>query len=237
MKKYILLIILLIALSKISFTQEMIINQPYNLGSMTPFNEYSTPYDSLSKIPENIQKSIATNFEKILGNLKPFINYSHGQKIDLERWYKDNPENIGSRNFPAYQLYFFICDTSIGMERFNLRLELDDDGELLNINWPKTGCNDKTKFQSRDAIEKFVLTKAKSKGYYKPDSMLLKRPYSHAFGVSFRYDSLRDKLVWVFEFEKPKKDNTCWQYFNMIEVNWLEIEITDEYERRWTPCY
>lgn len=216
---------------------EMVVDDPSNSWDPNSKEKHAIRIDSLSKLPAIIQLNIKDHFSFMLGNLYSYTTFQQGRIYDLEGLFRDEPDIYKRYSVvPKYELNFIITDTSIGIKRYNLYLKLDQYGQILQVNWPRWGYNDKKEFKPGTEIQNYALEQAKSKGYFSPDSVD-SIFHNYSYHIDFKFDHIENRLVWVFRFEDEAKREGCWIYWNILEIDWRWMIITDEYSDRFTPCY
>ncbi|MBO9565655.1 MAG: hypothetical protein J7621_22965, partial [Niastella sp.] len=203
-------------LSSKTFCQEtkLIDNFEYKL---TYYEGFSKTIDSLSAIPnfiiENINKYIKSSF----GNLSSSIHFSHGQIIDLANYFKKNPSTYTRKYLlPKYDLEFILKDSLIGIKSYGITIKADQYGQVISCNWPREGYSDKSKFQPISELGKNAIKIASSKGFN-----------INKYIISFGYNEKHERMCWLFQF--PYENNGTKELFNVIEMDWIHMEIIDEY--------
>lgn len=193
---------------------KMIIND----GSEAAYPCYygpSTKISSFSELPKVIQLNINGYLKIMLGSMSDSIQFTHGQEVDLTALFKKDSITF---NFfwvrPKYDLSFKLSDNSIGIKRYNLRLELDEYGQLLDVNWPRRDYNDKSKFLPREKIRLFALEQAELRGFD-----------TSSYRVYAQYNPTFDKLLWLFKFP----NHPMLQTSNILEIDWNILEVFREY--------
>lgn len=216
MKKYILTIVLTYFSMGLLFSQDkMVIEKPFN--GNTDYAGYSVHLNSVSELPDIILSNVQGHLNKLLGSMALNTHFSHGQVIDVKNYFKNDPI-VHTRGWilPKYDLNFILQDHSIGIKSYYIQLRLDEYGQLLSVNWPRTGYSDKSKFESRHEIERIALMHADLRGFSLADYI-----------VDLKYNQKHVKLCWVFKF--PKKSESNNKAFHTIELDWKETDVVDEY--------
>ena len=194
----------------------MIVDKPFS-GS-TYYEGFSKHLDSISELPPMIKYNLEGYLNRILGSMKDSLRFSHGQIVDLKRYFAKDSSTFSCRWIvPKYDLIFLLKDNSIGIKSYYLKIRLDEYGQILNSNWPKERYSEKSRFKQRSEIEYFALRQAKSKKYN-----------TDGYLVDLIYNAKLDKLCWVFQF--PTLIETNKKQYNAFEIPWDMIEIVDEYD-------
>jgi len=216
--KIFLSILFLSTLSFFAVAQEkMIVDQQYN--GNTFYSGFSSSVNSISNLPSNIQSNISGYFSKILGSMKDGLKFSHGQIVDLEKYFSDNKETFNyGWVVPKYDLNFIFQDLSIGIKNYYIQLRLDEYGQILACNWPRVNYSNKNEFKSRSEIEKFAINEAKIKGITNLE-----------YKVDLKYNLAFDKLCWVFKFPVVLPNNPR-KRFEVFEVDWKSLDIVAQYQ-------
>jgi len=214
--KVILFVLLLIICLNDSKGQQILVDHPFN--GFTVYGQYASRIDSESELPDQIQKTVKAHLENMLTSNKNNLNYSHGQKVDLKRYFSENKDGISNYDWlvPAYDLNYLFSDTTLGIKSYYVQLRLDEYGQLLTANWPRKGYSNKETFQSIGKIIQFALEQAKLRGFLvsKYETDLKFNPYS-------------ESLNWVFKF--PSSLNPDKNQFEVIEINMTLLRVVDEY--------
>jgi hypothetical protein len=192
---------------------------------LTYYEGFSKKINSLSSLPDAIVKNVNNYLKSSFGNLASTIYFSHGQIVDLKRYFIENPETHKREwQVPKYDLIFILKDSSIGIKSHGITLRVDQYGQILYCNWPREGYSDKNKFKSISEIEKFALNVASRKGYN----------INH-YTISFNYNEKHQKVCW--EFQCLKEGNSVNGLFNAFEIDWKYLEIIEEYEVKKQTVY
>lgn len=209
------MIIYCLTSAKYSFAQErMVINESYNGNVSYRNSEYIS---SLTRLPSIIQYNLKRYIESMLGTLSDSMLFSHGQVVDLKEAYKSDTTLYRQEWIsPKYDLNYILKDESIGIKKYYVQFKLDEYGQLLFCNWPRKRYSNKNLFKNRSEIEKFALTQAKMKGFNIKD-----------FKVDLKYNSKLEELCWVFKFPISIEERRS--SFDVFEIPWRYIAITDEY--------
>jgi len=148
---------------------------------------------NLDDLPENISKKVCTYLKNRVG-LKNYYDYNliGGQIIEIGEYLKRHPD---SNQKTAYYLCFAYRNIKSGISMYSSKIELDEDGNILNdISFPKTkNVNKKIKLISLSKITK----KEIRRGVFKKDTTK----------ISMEYLADENILVWKFENETYSKNN------------------------------
>jgi hypothetical protein len=216
MKKILLIgLIFLILINTLAAQNKMIVDDQCN--GYTYYGRFSTEIASLSVLPSKIQFNIKSLLEEALGEMSRNIQFSHGQVIDLKKYFS-NDSVIFKMGWivPKYDLTFILRDSAIGLKSYCLELRIDEYGKIIKLNWPRKYYSDKIKFKPRNEIEQFALRKA---NFSNIDT--------NRYKVRFKYNDVHDKLCWVFMF--PIEISRWYQEYKTMEIDWGSMEIVDEY--------
>lgn len=135
MKKILALLILLNCINGLSAQTGKTIDKK---GGSIYYGNYVKEIKSEKDLPENIQLNLNGYLNKILPTIIDSITFSHGQIIDLQKMFKDEPLTYKRlRIIPKYELTFSLKNKSIGIQNYNLEIALDEYGQILETNWPK----------------------------------------------------------------------------------------------------
>jgi len=174
---------------------------------------------SFSELPPVIRFNIKGYLKRNLGSLSDSVMFSHGQILDLKAYFrKDAITYKYYKIIPKYDLYFKLIDSSIGIKSYNLKLDLDEHGQILYSNWPQKGYDDKTEFKTNEVIIKAALKAAELKFYCKNEYL-----------IDFKYNRNLDKLCWLFMFEDIRYRDPDRKKYHVIEVDWKSGEVVNEY--------
>lgn len=68
------------------------------------------------------------------------ILFVKGQKIDIEKWLTNDsiPQTQYHYVIPTYQLFFELRDTSLGIIKYVFELSLDQYGQVIEFDWPRS---------------------------------------------------------------------------------------------------
>jgi len=184
-------------------------------AAYTSYDGPTKKISSFSELPSVIQLNTNGYLKGILGSMSDSIQFTHGQVVDLKALFKK--DSITFHYFwvrPKYDLSFKLSDSSIGIKRYNLKLRLDEYGQLLHVNWPRKRYNDKSKFLPREKIKLFALEQAKLRGFN-----------TSSYSVYAQYNRTLDKLLWLFKFP----NHPILESSNILEIDWKALEVVREY--------
>ena len=151
--------------------------------------------------------------------MKDGLKFSHGQIVNLEKYFSDNKETFNyGWVVPKYDLNFILQDSSIGIKNYYIQLRLDEYGQILACNWPKANYFNKTELKPRSEIEKFAIGEAQIKGIT-----------NFEYKVDFKYNLAFDKLCWIFKFPVVLPNNPR-THFEVFEVDWKSLDIIAQYQ-------
>jgi len=166
-----------------------------------------------------------TYIKRILGTMTDSLRYSHGQIVDLKKYFRKDSTTYGyDWIVPKYDLNFVLRDNSIGIIRYCIEIRLDEYGQILYSNWPKKYYSDKTSFKLRENIEKFAIKQAVLKGFNTKEYL-----------VDFKFNDKFDKLCWIFEFPVLVDSNK--KEYNAFEIDWNLADIVEEYYVKQSIVY
>lgn len=212
MKKILALLILLNCINGLSAQTGKTIDKK---GGSIYYGNYVKEIKSEKDLPENIQLNLNGYLNKILPTIIDSITFSHGQIIDLQKMFKDEPLTYKRlRIIPKYELTFSLKNKSIGIQNYNLEIALDEYGQILETNWPKESI-DFNDFKSLSEIESIALNHAKEKNieYISYEADLI-------------YSKRTDKLIWIINLVIKKEVDKS--EFYTIEIPWNFIKISSE---------
>lgn len=212
MKKKLALLILMNCINGLSAQTGKSIDKK---GVNIYYGNYVKEIKSEKDLPENIQLNLNGYLNKILPTIIDSITFSHGQIIDLQKMFKDEPLTYKRlRIIPKYELTFSFKNKSIGIQNYNLEIALDEYGQILETNWPKESI-DFNDFKSLSEIESIALNHAKEKNieYISYEADLI-------------YSKRTDKLIWIINLVIKKEVDKS--EFYTIEIPWNSIKISSE---------
>jgi len=214
MKNVLIILFLIITIHCNAQDKTMIITDESG-AAYTSYDGPTKKISSFSELPSVIQLNINGYLQRILGSMSDSIQFTHGQEVDLKALFKK--DSITFNYFwvrPKYDLNFKLSDSSIGIKRYNLKLRLDEYGQLLHVNWPRKRYNDKSKFLPREKIKLFALEQAKLRGFN-----------TSSYSVYAQYNRTLDKLLWLFKFP----NHPILESSNILEIDWNTLKIFREY--------
>lgn len=184
-------------------------------GSNIYYGHYSKKIDSEKDLPINVQYNLKGYLTKILPSIIDSISFSHGQIIDLEKMFKEEPKTYDrTRIIPKYELTFYLKIKSIGIKNYNLEIGLDEYGQILETNWPKETLSFNN-FKSLTEIETFALNHAKNK----------KIDYK-SYEVDLVYEKDTDKLFWIVNLIIKIESSKTELY--VMEIPWNSTKMIKE---------
>lgn len=170
---------------------------------------------SINDLPKNIQSNLNGYIRRILPTMADSISFSHGQIVDLEKYFKENPMTYDSDWIrPKYEFNFYLKNKNMGIKNYNLEIKMDQYGQILEANWPRENKTDV--FRNLAEVEDFALLKAKLKGYE-----------TAGYKIDLRYNDEFDKLFYTFFF--PTSYSKYKNDYIVFEIPWDELEIFKEY--------
>ncbi|WP_449435669.1 hypothetical protein [Pedobacter steynii] len=110
------------------------------------YQEASRTVLSLNKLPVNIQREVKKLIAESLWEFKDSIHFVNAQIVNITSYLKDGDPHKKHWVVPKYELNFYLKDTSISIIRYNITLNLDEYGQILQINWPRQGTGSKRCF-------------------------------------------------------------------------------------------
>jgi len=195
---------------------KMIVDKP--IDGYTFYGNCSIDITSMDSIPPRIQHNINGYLKRIMGTMSEKVKFSYGQIVDIKEYFRSDSSTFNYEwVIPRYDLRFELRDLSVGIKCFELKIDLDEYGQIITSNWPKRHYSDKTKFLSRAKIESCALTLAKAKGYNTKEYL-----------VDFDYNESFDRLCWIFKF--PISADEEHGEYNVIEIDWQNTDNIREYK-------
>lgn len=151
LKSAILILLVLHHLTGIG-QEKIFIHQPYPGRTFYPTK--TIDIDSISKLPSKHQFIVRNILTASMTDFLNDIVFIKGQVIDLENWLdKDSiPQTKYQYIIPKYQLHFELRDTSIGIIKYGLEMELDQFGQVISFGWPRNNYNKRAEFLNRDSV-------------------------------------------------------------------------------------
>jgi hypothetical protein len=206
----------------ISNAQEKImIHQPYKGRVVYPIQ--TSEINSLSILPTKYQFIIQDVISKSMTDFQNNIVFVKGQIIDIETWLsKDSvPQTKYQYVIPTYQLHFELRDTSIGVIKYTFEISLDQYGQIIRFDWPRTGYNKRENFLKTDLVLQHAINHAKSKGY-QTDVRVFHLQYNRHYR----------RLCWHISFwqstEGDVRDN--FKKFKTIIIDVKQLSVLEETE-------
>ncbi|OXA70454.1 hypothetical protein B0A67_15675 [Flavobacterium aquidurense] len=212
MKQLLVILILTASINSLSAQTEKIIDK--KSGNIY-YGHFSKKINSEKDLPKNVQSNLKGYLNKILPSMIDSIKFSHGQIIDLEKMFKEEPVTFNKmRIVPKYELTFYLKNKSIGIKNYNLEIGLDEYGQILETNWPKETLL-LNNFKSLTEIETIALNHAKNK----------KIDYK-SYDVNLVYEKDIDKLFWIINLHVKAEESTT--EFYRIEIPWNSLKISNK---------
>jgi hypothetical protein len=166
-------------------------------------------------IPSVIQHNIEGFLDKILGSMSDSVSFHRVLIIDLDEYFRDNSEAF-NRGWivPKYDLSFVLRDKSMGFINYNIEIRMDEYGQILYSNYPRTKHSDKGIFPQRSEVERIALQHAEDYNYV-------------VNGYYVELTMVDEMLCWRFYF--PSRFDKTGREFNVVIVSWLDLEVIDEH--------
>ena len=214
-----LTVIILLIFSFKSYSQERIIvdTDIINLSSLTGNKQYSISITDLKKVPDNIQFNLDNYLKLILDKLYPNANFRDGYISDLTGYFEENP-NAFERGWiiTKYQFVFNLKKPEIGIINYPIKVDMDEYGQIIDCNWPRKWFGRVNHFVERTEIEKKAMKWAEKNTLNSKD-----------FDVDLKYNEDENTMVWVFQF--PAKKSGVGRSYQILEINWDNNTIIEEY--------
>lgn len=202
-------------LNLLTYSQDLMSVDNFQRG-LTYFGGLTKNINSLNELPPNVYHKLKLYLKSSFGDSLKSIRFSHGQEIDIKKYYLDYPESFGGV-VPKYDLEFMFSDTSLGIKSFEVNVRMDEYGQVLKFTWPKDWQANKGLLYSKERIIKLVMIHAKKNGIT-----------SNPTATEFRFDPGNGQLIWAFLFPKDETKGAGW--FDAIEIEWLGGKICGEFE-------
>ena len=137
--------------------EKIIIHQPYPGRIVYPIK--TTEVNSLSQLPSKHQFIINTIISKSMTEFQDSIVFVKGQMINVEKWFaKDSvPQTQYQYVIPTYQLFFELRDISLGVIKYVFELSLDQYGQVIKFDWPRSHYNKRANFVKTDQVLQFAV--------------------------------------------------------------------------------
>ncbi|MFZ1080312.1 MAG: hypothetical protein WAO19_00125 [Candidatus Kryptoniota bacterium] len=171
------------------------------------------------------------------------LTFEHGQEIDIPAYLnKDSAQADRRWVVPAYDLRFSLSDSSVGVGRYEVELDLDQYGQVLEMNLP----NKNFSYDSLDSQDQSLIHDAHLPLAFKflPLDTAIETSIAVAAGMSkttdslstsLEYDSCTDDLYWVISFPQVGSRNMK-KFFN-VEVNVQDGNVEKTYETALVTVY
>ncbi|TDO24192.1 hypothetical protein [Pedobacter duraquae] len=211
MKQFYLIALLITIFWFSAVSQEKMIVHEEDWTAYT-YQDASKTVLSFNKLPSSIQKEVKILMDESFWGLKDSIHFVNAQIVDVISYLKDGDPHKRHSVVPKYELNFYLKDTSVGINRYNITLHLDDYGQILKLNWPRHGAGSTKMFLSRKAIQEFAFKEANTRHYN-----------LNNFFVTFEYKETFDRLCWEFSF--LVKELVGAAEYNFIVVPWDELTL------------
>nr|WP_321450551.1 hypothetical protein [uncultured Carboxylicivirga sp.] len=198
-----------------------------NFGRVnTYYRESTKEIDSLTELPLGVQSKLKKFLPDVLGNLSDSVSFTYG-KIITSGTSSDNDSLAFKTNQYTkikYDLSYKLTCNTIGIKSYRLRIQIDEYGQTLYVNWPTKGYNGKENLKPTEEIQRAALNFAAQKEYVTDN-----------YKVDFMYNSKNDKLCWIFMFEDVRyRDPDIKSYF-IIHIDWKTAQIIGEYKGKTYP--
>ncbi len=220
----ILTLSILLTLNFIALGQDkMIVDKQTNtLSSFIGYSEYIT---NLDKVPKNIKSNLKEYLKLVLGEMCKKVKFVDGYISDLDGYFKENPQTY-NRGWIAtkYQFIYSLSYNEIGIKNYFIKIDIDNFGQILNSNWPKEHYNDSSYFKNRSIVLNEAIKWAKRNNIF-----------SDEFETDLKYHKKLDKLCWVFKFAISQMENR--KTFSIVEIDWKDNSVIDEYTEVSTTVY
>ncbi len=208
---YSLILLFALFIGTANCQDEMIVNTKC-LHCSRGLNEFLRKVDSIAELPQSVQSKLKSYLSKFMGSMVDSTSYAEGEVLDLESYCKKVPyARTNSKNglITKYYLQFLLKDKSIGIENYCLHVELGEEGQLISIDWPQSGYNDKSKFISRNDIKEFALKYTDSVGFK-----------DQKWKIRFRQSD--KNLSWDFEYFVESGEN--YRRFKVFSIPWISLQ-------------
>ncbi len=220
-------------------------NYPKTVSQLDGFisisNHHEVDIDSFNKFPERIKKTAKNYLINKIGKTKfdlskytyGYIEYNHS----LNEKDKANNQDYGKRSqekwwskykYPFYNIGFEFSDLSNGIEKYDINLKMDDNGEIIqHINFPKIDTEpDSLNFVSVNTIHQ-ILSK--------------RRISSKNLELDLRFNR-KDKSLFYYARTLIRAGSiagpSCFpEYQEHFKVNAISGEIVEFDNDNWTEYY
>jgi hypothetical protein len=170
--------------------------------------------DSLNQLPPRIIFILDGLFEAALTDFESNLFFIKGQIIDLESWAAKDSTFQVNYNFvvPKYELFFELRDTSIGIQSYCIRVNLDQFGQIIRFDWPRENFNQRSAFIQLEELQKTALRYARKRRFKTNEYM-----------TSLRFDAANQRLLWEFSFlqESTGDEDFQTQFYKVIGIDAL----------------
>lgn len=166
---------------KLQFCSE---NMVYLNGKM---ETYVNEYKQLDSFPPFIIENLQILLQNQTGDFASKMTFNRGLILDLVSYFNDFPEDLNrSENIiPQYIFHFNYCDSIVGVHKYELRIGLDNIGQILFFDFPH-GYNFKS--YSLMPLDKAVQLS---------DSIVIDENFNYdSRNFHLLFDTLRNDLNW-----------------------------------------
>jgi hypothetical protein len=219
LKQCLLMLLLAVGLAYSAAAQEQVVAEETAVSELVRVSSTATPVSSTNELPKAVQASASALLKEYLGTLAEGIKFSNGEVVHFNSVLGEKKPFDTSWVVPMYELRFRMSDTNLGVQAYDVELRLDKNGQLLYINWPKTGYTDHRALASWQSVLEYATTFAKRRKFY-----------SRNFQVYLRYNPHSGKMNWVFLY--PTKDLSNTMVLRAVEIDWQGPALVKEYMER-----
>jgi hypothetical protein len=181
----------------------------------------TTKVTSLTQLPTRIPQIIDKVFKSSLTDFNEKIFFIQGQVLDIEKFAErdSNFQSMYQYVLPKYFLEFELRDTTIGINSYCLQVSLDQYGQVIKLNWPRSRFNKQSSFIAGYLLKIKAIEFAK-KLHYKTSTSF----------YQLRFNEERNAMEWHFYFlqKQANGEDGIEKEYQTISVNAVTKEVFPE---------
>jgi len=188
-----ILIAILILFSIDSFAQKLQYDSDNIIYLASDMDDYVQEINQLDSFPKSISERLDFLIKNQTGDFSNKMVFTKGFKLNLADYFNNYPERLNKNNslIPHYISHYVFSDSVVGIHRYELRIGLDNLGQIVFFDFPHSYDFESYRLMSLDNAVRFS------------DSLTLIEKYTYDnFGYYLHYDTLRNDLNW--EVSRPK---------------------------------
>jgi hypothetical protein len=194
-----------------------LVNMPYKGSTVY---HYSKSVLSLSELPDFIQRDVDTILYRAFGDMSRKVQFSHGQIVDIDRTRRSGTHFYDyGWIMPAYDLVFMLRDTAIGINVYYFSLHLDQYGQVLKLEWPRSGYD-----------REYLLKKSHEHVAAIAIGYMRENKYSYTdYSTELVYDNRFGAICWRFIFSETDSTKGMYHRCRNLLLDAKTNEVMDDY--------